>query len=188
VTEGASERLLAALDFAVRVHGKVRQARKGTPFPYVIHPMRVAEILSRYGCGEDLVVAGLLHDTVEDAGCTREQIEAEFGAEVARLVDGASEPDRSATWEVRKQHTLDYLRDEAPLDVALVAAADKLDNIRSIRTDLEHRGEELWTIFSRPREQQRWYYRGLAGAFLARDPEHPLFRAVALEVDTVFPP
>lgn len=187
MSEGVSERLLRALDFAVREHGRVRQARKGTPFPYVIHPMRVAETLSKYDCDEDLVIAGLLHDTVEDAGVTTQQIEAEFGPDVARLVEGASEPDRSASWEERKQHTVDYLRDEAPRDVALVAAADKLDNLRSIRADLEHRGEGLWKIFNRPRDKQRWYYRSLADAFLARDHEHPLFRAVAREVDEVFP-
>ncbi len=157
----ASERLLGALEFAVKAHGAVRQARKGTPFPYVIHPMRVAEILSRYGCGEDLVVAGLLHDVVEDTPVTIDQVDDEFGSEVARLVAGASEPDKSLSWEERKQHTLEWLR-EAPEDVLLVSAADKLDNVRSIRDDVAERGEEAWEIFNRPREQQGWYYTSLA--------------------------
>lgn len=66
----ASPLLLDALSFAVERHGGVSQARKGTAFPYVLHPLRVAEILRRHGYEDELIAAGMLHDTIEDAEVT----------------------------------------------------------------------------------------------------------------------
>ena len=164
----------------------MRQARKGTTFPYVIHPLRVGEILYRHGCDEDIIRAGLLHDTIEDAQVTREELEARFGPRVAELVVGASEPDRSASWRERKEHTIAYVR-TAPHDVVEVLAADKLDNVRSIKESLAERGDETWSIFNAGEAEQRWYYRELARAFLERDPDDELFRTLGVEVETVFP-
>jgi guanosine-3',5'-bis(diphosphate) 3'-pyrophosphohydrolase len=79
----ANRRYLEALAFAVERHGGARQPRKGTGFPYVVHPIRVAEILDRYGYDEDVVVAGMLHDVVEDAGVTHAELERAFGIRVS---------------------------------------------------------------------------------------------------------
>jgi (p)ppGpp synthase/HD superfamily hydrolase len=182
----AVEGLYEALAFAVEAHGRVRQARKGTSFPYVIHPLRVGEILYRHGCDEDVIRAGLLHDTIEDAQVTRDELAARFGERVAELVVGASEPDRSAPWRERKQHTIEHVR-TAPGDVVEVLAADKLDNVRSIRESLAERGDETWKLFNAGEADQRWYYRELARAFLERDPDDELFRTLAAEVESVFP-
>jgi (p)ppGpp synthase/HD superfamily hydrolase len=187
VERGAAvEGLYEALAFAVEAHGRVRQARKGTSFPYVIHPLRVGEILYRHGCDEDVIRAGLLHDTIEDAQVTRDELAARFGERVAELVVGASEPDRSAPWRERKQHTIEHVR-TAPGDVVEVLAADKLDNVRSIRESLAERGDETWKLFNAGEADQRWYYRELARAFLERDPDDELFRTLAVEVESVFP-
>jgi hypothetical protein len=105
---------------------------------------------------------------------------------VAELVIGASEPDRSAPWRERKEHTIAFVR-TAPRDVLEVLAADKLDNVRSIKESLAERGDETWTIFNAGEADQRWYYRELARAFLERDPDDELFRTLAVEVETVFP-
>ena len=185
----ASPRLLDALAFAVDAHGRVAQARKGTTFPYTIHPIRVAEILYRHARDdEDLVVAGLLHDTVEDTGVTLEEIEKRFGARVARLVAGASEVDTTLPWAERKGRTLEGAR-TAELDVLHVVAADKLDNVRSIRDSLLDVGADAtWGLFSAPRSAQRRYYTELARTIADRDPANGLFQALAVETEMLFPP
>jgi len=154
-----------AIQFASAAHAG--QYRKGTRVPYLIHPLRVAAILLEAGCAEDLAVAAVLHDTVEDCFVTLEQIRRLFGARIAELVAGASEPDKSLPWEDRKQHTINFLR-TAPDDQLLVCLADKLDNIRSIREDLALHGELAWLRFRRGRDKQRWYYESLANVFTAR--------------------
>jgi len=154
-----------AIQFASAAHAG--QYRKGTRIPYLIHPLRVAAILLEAGCAEDLAVAAVLHDTVEDCFVTLEQIRRLFGARIAELVAGASEPDKSRPWEERKQHTIDFLR-TAGEDQLLVCLADKLDNIRSIREDLVLHGELAWLRFRRGRPQQRWYYENLAAVFTDR--------------------
>lgn len=185
----ASPRLLEALDFAVSAHGRARQARRGTAFPYVIHPLRVAEILSRHALeDEELAVAGLLHDTVEDTDVEPAELERRFGKRVARLVAGASEPDKTLSWSERKEHTIEAAR-TAPLDVLTVVAADKLDNVRSLRESLADRGaEETWAYFNAPEPQQRSYYTRLAEVIADRDPGNRLFQTLAIETDALFPP
>jgi hypothetical protein len=188
VTGKASPLLNEALAFAVEAHGAVLQERKGTRFPYVVHPIRVAEILHLFGYDDEVAVAGLLHDTIEDAGIEREQIAKRFGARVARMVEGASEPDKNAPWRERKEHTLAYLRAGADTDTLAVAATDTLDNVRSIRATIERRGEDAtWSDLKTGRDDQHWYHRGLAAALLHREPNSMLFRTLDAEVRTVFP-
>ncbi len=176
-----------AIQFAAAAHAG--QYRKGTKVPYLIHPLRVAEILIQAGCPETLAVAAILHDTVEDCFVTYDQIAGLFGDQVAELVRGASEPDKAASWEARKQHTIHYLR-SASEGLLLVSVADKLDNIRSIREDLALHGEHAWRRFKRGREQQRWYYESLASVFtdhLTSAPGNRLAAVFADEVRAVFP-
>jgi (p)ppGpp synthase/HD superfamily hydrolase len=176
-----------AIEFAARAHRE--QFRKGTRIPYIIHPMGVAGILIEYGCAEELVVAGILHDTVEDTAITLADIRKAFGGKVADLVESASEPDKADTWENRKRHTIEYLK-TAPPDLLILSCADKLDNIRSIRKDYESFGEAVWDRFRRARESQRWYYRSLADVFMNRAEGEPcvtLCRQFRHEVQQVFP-
>lgn len=154
-----------AIQFASAAHAG--QYRKGTRVPYLIHPLRVAAILLEAGCAEDLAVAAVLHDTLEDCFVSPDQIRHLFGARIAELVAGASEPDKSLPWENRKQHTIEFLR-TAGDDQLLVSLADKLDNIRSIREDLALHGELAWRRFRRGRDKQRWYYENLAAVFTDR--------------------
>jgi (p)ppGpp synthase/HD superfamily hydrolase len=182
----ASPVLLDSLSFAVERHGRVSQARKGTAFPYVLHPLRVAEILRRHGYEEEVIAAGMLHDTIEDAEVGVEEISGRFGPRVARLVEAVSEADRTLTWRERKGATIEKVPD-ADEDVLAILAADKLDNIRSIRDSLAERGEdETWALFKVGKADQAWYYRSLAESFLARDPASDLFRTLEAEVDTAF--
>ncbi len=182
------DRLFDALDFAVRAHRG--QFRKATRVPYITHPLRVAEILIRLDCPQPLVIAALLHDTVEDTPVTLDEVRRAFGTEVAALVNALSEPEHdTAPWEQRKQHTIAFLR-TAPEEVLLVACADKLDNLRSIQDDLLTLGERVWERFNAPREAQAWYYRRLAAVFTERLTTPPglhLARVLQRAVQEVFP-
>jgi hypothetical protein len=111
----------------------------------------VAKILIDAGCPEDGVVAGILHDTVEDTPVSLDEIRHTFGETVARIVEGASEPDKSKPWEERKAHTIEFLKtaSEAAL---LVSCADKIENLEAIREDRERVGEKVWARFRRGRD------------------------------------
>ena len=161
-----SPKLYDAIELAAWAHHG--QVRKGTEIPYIVHPLAVAGILIRANCPEHLVIAGILHDTLEDTPLTLEEIRLPFGREVADLVVALSEPDKKAPWEERKAHTIEYLEQIATPEVLLVAVADKLDNMRAIREGLESDGEAFWLRFNRPRENQKWYYNRLAGVFERR--------------------
>lgn len=156
------EMVFKAIDFAVRAHRG--QYRKGTSIPYVIHPLNVSRILIEANCDASIVVAGILHDTLEDTQVTIQELRAAFGDAVADHVAAVSEVDKSAPWEARKQHTLERLA-SASQDILLLALADKLDNIRSIWRHLQHDGEAVWIRFNRPRHDQAWYYENLLQLF-----------------------
>jgi len=176
--------ILKALDLAAKAH--VTQLRKGTDTPYISHPTAVGMILSHYGCSASVVSAGILHDTVEDGGASLDEIAKIFGSEVAGIVEGCSEPDKSASWISRKLHTIEYLR-TAPKNVKLAAAADKLHNVTSMLTDYQEHGEALWGRFKRGREDQEWYYRGVVESLGSDDfNKHPLFVDLNLAVGRMF--
>ena len=134
-----------AIEFAGRAHAG--QYRKGTRIPFIFHPLGVARILIECDAAEELVIAAVLHDVVEDTKVTLPELRERFGAEVERLVRAVSEPNRSDPWENRKQDTLDFL-ESAPEEVLLLEAADKLDNIRGIHEDFLREGATLWQRFT----------------------------------------
>lgn len=178
--------LYNAITMATVAHGD--QRRKGTDIPYIVHPFSVAMILSQVGYSEEVVVAGVLHDTVEDTDLTLDEIREHFGTRVADIVEGCSEPDRSLPWETRKQHSLEYLT-TASREVRAVSCADKLHNIRSIVADYREVGEQVWDRFNRGREQQEWYYRGLAESLcnqLDEEPEGSIFHRFRDAVEELF--
>ncbi len=151
-----------AAAFAAKAH--LGQVRKGTDIPYISHPYAVGLILQGARCREEVVAAGILHDLLEDTAVNLEQIQKEFGPEVAAIVEGCSEPEHNELpWETRKEHTINYLK-SAPVEIRMVACADKLHNVRSMLVDYQQAGEELWKRFKRGREKQEWYYRGLAAS------------------------
>jgi len=166
---GYSDRINHALAFAAKHHDQ--QVRKGTRLPYLTHPANVAIILTRYGCDESIVVAGILHDVVEDCvtkdytrDMLEERIASKFGEDVLETVlsvthrnhddDGAE-----FTPEERKDDYL--LRLEASGDGARwVCAADKLHNANSILSDLKRTKwpENVWGRFKVGKEGTvRWY-------------------------------
>ncbi|MEW5803507.1 MAG: HD domain-containing protein [bacterium] len=170
---------------ALAHHGQVR---KGTDIPYITHPFAVGMLLQKAGCSEEVVVAGLLHDTMEDTSLTVEEIRSQFGNKVAGIVLGCSEPDRRLTWEERKQHTLNFLR-TAPMEIRWVSCADKLHNLRSLAHDLNRVGDQVWSRFHRGQKKQEWYYRSLVESLwhgLKDLPPGSLFHQFKNEVENLF--
>jgi (p)ppGpp synthase/HD superfamily hydrolase len=166
---GYSDRINHALAFAAKHHDQ--QVRKGTRLPYLTHPANVAIILTRYGCDEPTVVAGILHDVIEDCvskNYTRDMLEqriaSKFGDDVLDAVLAVThrkhdDDGEEFTPEERKE---DYLaRLDGANDRALwVCAADKLHNVNSILSDLERTidPDAIWARFKVGKEgTTRWY-------------------------------
>ena len=184
----ANPRFEQALAFAAQAHAAVHQERKGTDFPYVAHPIRVAEILDRFGCSEDVIVAGFLHDTIEDTDVTAEEISAAFGPRVAGLVTAVSEPDKSLPWKTRKQHTIEHLEQEAGSGGACAGGRRQArQRPRDHRHAASSRaGEDVGALQSGP-ERAALVLPAHRGDSARKDPESRLFRTLDFETQTLFP-
>ena len=139
------------------------QVRRGSGVPYVEHVYAVALILDRAGFDEEVVVAGVLHDAVEDTEATMGQVRDEFGPRVASLVGHCSEvkldaDGRIRPWAGRKRDHLSALS-TAPSEAAAIVLADKLHNLLSIKLDLDE-GRPVWSTFHADRAEVLAYYRG----------------------------
>src|SRR5690348_1487275 len=150
--------------------------------------MHVSTILRVHGFDEDLCIAGLLHDTVEDCGSDPAEIAAQFGDGVAELVRAVTEQKTASTgekrpWRDRKVEQLDHLRDGGPR-VAALKCADALHNAAQTVLDLERKGAVVWKRFNAGPADTVWYYRqivALAGGSLGAD--NSLVRALGDVVD-----
>lgn len=155
-----NRRLDAAIVFAVSQHAG--QFRKGTARPYILHPLEVLLILHAMRADTDLLMAGVLHDTIEDTGATADQIRELFGADVAGLVAAHSE-DKSMTWVDRKTLAIRELA-QADRRLQMLIMADKVSNLRSMAADYARVGQALWARFNAPVSRQAWYYSGALDA------------------------
>lgn len=172
-----------ALRFAAVRHDG--QFRKGTTIPYVTHPVAVSMLLIEDRQPIPVVAAGLLHDVLEDTSTTAEEIERQFGREVARLVQAVSEPGKHHSWEERKRVTIQKVHALQYDEVALLAA-DKLHNLRSIRLDIEREGKQVWGRFKRPLRDQSWYYHELLHALKPFGQTTSLIDEFEIELNLLF--
>lgn len=152
--------------FAAQAHDGMR--RKTNNNPYILHPMEAAAIVGTMTESQELIAAALLHDVVEDAGVTIEQIRSEFGERVAQLVASETEDKReelspSVTWEIRKQESINLLSATTDIDVKKLYISDKLSNMRSFYREWTAFGDDMWQKFNQKnKEKQHWYYRSIA--------------------------
>ena len=119
------------------------------------------------GCAEAVIIAGILHDTVEDTELTLEFIQERFGDHIANIVDGCSE-DKALRWRARKTERIEALRTAIP-EVCIVTCADKLHNLRTIISEYDVIGDAVWERFHGGVEDQAWYYRSILYAISDRD-------------------
>ena len=153
-----------AVQFATEAHRGTE--RRGTGYPYIIHPMEAAAIVATMTNDQEMLAAAVLHDTVEDTDVTIEQIRELFGDRVAELVQHETAPlDDSLTWREKKTAQLKQLA-EAPRDSKIVALGDKFSNMSGIALDYRQMGDEVWKRFHAPngKSDVEWYYRSLADA------------------------
>lgn len=149
-----NEKLHEAIVFAAKAHKG--QLRKGTDVDYISHPLEAMQILTAMGADEDLIVAGILHDTVEDTGVPMQEITERFGNDVAQLIQGHTE-DKSKSWEDRKQSMIDAVA-AGDLRLKMLVLSDLLSNMRSTWSDYRIHGDDAWKKFNAPKEKQFWYY------------------------------
>ena len=161
-------RVKRALDWAAVVHEGQSRKYPGVKVPYVSHIAGVVAILARHGFGPDVQAAGALHDAIEDAGVTRDQIATKLGEPVARLVVACSEADKSLSWEDRKAAYLAAFP-KKPWEAQAITLADKIDNLRSILVCAADFGDP-WAQFKRGREAQLERFNALATAARALPP------------------
>ena len=189
-----TDRFVSALQFAHDVHRS--QIRKDTTIPYVSHLLSVAGLVLESGGDEDLAIAGLLHDAVEDAEEISgeemsDRIRSKFGDRVANIVDGCSDAKSSPggskpPWRSRKEAYIKHLR-SASDDVLRVSIADKVHNARSIATDQDQLGAELWTRFSSTSEESRWYYTSLRDIYKERISDSYLIKELDIAIARIWP-
>lgn len=152
-----------AIIFAAKAHNGT--FRKSTNIPYIVHPMEAGAIAASVTDDEKVIAAAILHDTIEDTDTTPEDIRREFGDEVLRLIESDSEDKREElppeeTWKMRKEETIDYLRNRADKKEKIIALSDKLSNIRAIYRDYQTIGDALWDRFNqKDKNEHAWYYK-----------------------------
>ena len=154
-----------AIAFAVKAHDGMR--RKKSEAPYILHPMEAAVIVGTMTDDQNLISAAVLHDVVEDAGVLIEEIEEKFGSRVRELVQAETEDKRDelppeTTWRIRKEESLEVLKNADDIAVLIVWLGDKLANMRSIYRDFKVEGVKMWQRFNQKDvNEQAWYYRSI---------------------------
>ncbi|HEX8812191.1 MAG TPA: HD domain-containing protein [Terracidiphilus sp.] len=159
-------RLQRAFRYAAAKHAG--QARKGTAVPYLSHLMAVTSLVLEAGGDEDMAIAALLHDVVEDCGGMPRlrEIRRQFGSRVAKIVEGCTDSftQPKPEWIERKKEYLAEVK-RANRDTRLVSASDKLHNVRTILTDYRQDGESIWVRFNGRKDGTLWYYRALSDEY-----------------------
>ena len=154
-----------AIIFATKAHSG--QKRKLNNTDYILHPLEVAATIASITPKEETIVAGILHDTIEDTSATLGEIEEQFGMEVAKLVLSETEnkmrsEKQEDTWMIRKKDSLKILEETDLMDVKILWLADKLSNLRSIHQTYLLIGDDLWQQFhQRDKSKHRWYYQSI---------------------------
>jgi len=173
-----TEKIQRAIRFSIKTHEVYqKQKRKGKDVPYITHPLTVGLILACAGASEDVIVAGILHDTIEDSigekKVTREMLEQRFGVSVADLVESVTEKRKDLPWAERKQEALEHIEQFSQQSV-LVKSADVISNLSELFDDYTREGEATWKRFNAPKENLLEHARLVISALRNRWPENPL--------------
>ncbi|WP_295624605.1 HD domain-containing protein [uncultured Corynebacterium sp.] len=175
-------RLMKAIDVAAVAHR--HHVRKMTETPYVAHLFAVALLVAEFadavavdagadrdgeGSPEDLIIAALLHDTLEDVPehYDEDRMRADFGDRVTGIVGELTKID-DPSWQVRSENYLRHLEHQASVAAVVVSACDKMHNLKSTLIDLEAQGTSVWERFNAGRDKQLWWYSELARVYSAR--------------------
>ncbi|MDO8569239.1 MAG: HD domain-containing protein [bacterium] len=152
-----TKKIKDAIKFSIKTHEVYqKQKRKGKDIPYITHPLTVGLILARAGASEEVIIAGILHDTVEDSTpekkVTREMIAERFGDKVGELVLSVTETNKELPWEERKTEALEHIKKFSQESV-LIKSADVISNMSELLNDHEQEGESVWDRFNAPKDK-----------------------------------
>lgn len=178
-------RLQKAINVAAVAHDGHK--RKGTSIPYVSHLFGVMYLLAQVTDDEDVLIAGLLHDALEDVPerYGEEQLRADFGDRVLAIVQGVTKDSSLPDWQARSDAYIEHLATQASEESVMLSCADKLHNLQSILLDYEVLGDELWSRFNSGKERQQWWYEQIAEVVEKRLPGFPLNRELQEAVTTL---
>lgn len=174
-----SPRLYHALNVASYAHRN--QTRKGGDLPYIAHPFGVMYLASKETDDEDVLIACLFHDILEDVPheYPEEKMREEFGDRVTDIVLGVTKNDELADWKERSLAYLDHLEHKASDESVIVSCADKLYNALSTLEDYRRIGNEVWARFHAGRDDQLWFYRTFLSIAERRIPQLAMTRQLA---------
>lgn len=157
-------RLDEAIKLASRLHSS--QVRKDSfQTPYISHLVGVAVLISSVTDDEDIIIAGLLHDSLEDVpGYSYDQLVVDCGKRVADIVSHVTEPldankadDEQLPWLARKEVYLEHLR-SGGVESAIVSSADKIHNTESFMRDFAKEGEAYGHRFGSSIKNRIWFH------------------------------
>lgn len=152
------------IEHAIRVASMLHrgQLRKGDgTTPFITHPFVMAFLLVQYTKDEDTIIAGILHDSIEDSDYSFEKLETEFGSRVKEMVCLLTECKHSekmhTSWIERKER---YLKQMHQMDneTLLISAIDKFHNLHAMMYDYSYMGEDMWKRFNAPKDKRLWFY------------------------------
>jgi (p)ppGpp synthase/HD superfamily hydrolase len=171
-------KIKSAIKFSIKTHDLYqKQKRKGKDIAYITHPLTVGIILSRAGASEEVVAAGILHDTIEDSipekKVTYEMLLERFGAEVADLVLCVTETDRDLPWDERKKDALEHIKTFSH-DQLLLKSGDVLSNTSELVDDHTRYGDAVFKRFSVSKEKTLKHYLEAIRRIVERWEENPL--------------
>ncbi len=174
-----------AKSFAITAHiGQIRKSDKEKP--KIIHPINVANILQEYNFDNNVIAAGYLHDVIEDTKYTKEDLSKSFGEDIVSLVLGATEEDKSLSWEERKQETITKVK-TLDLRHKAVVCADKISNLEDLRIIFEINGKKDFSAFKRGFDKQKWYYTGVYDSLIYNEDEkNDMFVRLKILIDYIF--
>ncbi len=171
-------KLTERLEWAIRTSALAHREhkRKGSNLPYIIHPYSVMLIASEATEDEDILIACLFHDIIEDVPeyYPEDKMRQEFGDRVVDIVRGVTKDDGIADWNERSLAYLSHLEHESLPESVIVSAADKIHNLMSMISDYQEIGEKLWDKFHSSKEEQLWWYKSVEELVSRLLPESPL--------------
>ena len=182
-----TERLDKALRTVAWSNERAGEHRKGTAIPYVIHPVGVMMIASNVTDDEDVLIACLFHDILEDINGNiydEKKMREEFGNRVVDIVKNVTKNENIKDWRERSNEYLQNLENSASDEAVIVSAADKIHNLMSILMDYFTYGEDLWNRFTtKSSADQLWWYESILGVITRRNAPEKLVTQLGEQVD-----
>ncbi|MBK8808104.1 MAG: bifunctional (p)ppGpp synthetase/guanosine-3',5'-bis(diphosphate) 3'-pyrophosphohydrolase [Bacteroidales bacterium] len=149
-----NKKINQAIQFAALAHKN--QKRKGSGVPYISHPFSVAMYLNSKFCSDNVIIAALFHDLLEDTKIKKTNIEALFGSEVLKIVEDCTD-ENLFDWKKRKLATFEKIKSGND-NLLKVSMADKMHNMLSMLEDFEIVQDKIWKKFRKAKSDYLWYF------------------------------